>query len=101
MSDELISRARGALRVLRNARDSDVIGCITSSFAAVAYTMRSHHPFTETDWINLDDRACPLRESKAIAERAAEDFIARERGAGVWPCHPVGVSAVLVAGLST
>jgi nucleoside-diphosphate-sugar epimerase len=82
--DELIVPAReGALRVLRAARDAGVRRVVqTSSFAAIGY---GHpplaRPFTESDWT---DPATPglaaYPKSKAVAERAAWDFMAREGG---------------------
>lgn len=80
--DELIVPAReGALRALRHARDCGVKRVVlTSSFAAVGYGHPPRAtPFTEADWTNLDAPGLPAYvKSKAIAERAAWDFIARE-----------------------
>jgi len=82
--DELIIPAReGALRVLRAARDAGVKRVVlTSSFAAIGYGAKGRTaPFTETDW--TDPAAPDLQpyvKSKAIAERAAWDFIAAEGG---------------------
>jgi dihydroflavonol-4-reductase len=82
--NELIIPAReGTLRVLRAARDAGVKrAVVTSSFAAIGYghPPRSR-PFDETDWTNLDGSDVqPYVKSKALAERAAWDFIAREGG---------------------
>jgi nucleoside-diphosphate-sugar epimerase len=84
--DELIVPARdGALRVLRASRDAGVKRVVlTSSFAAIG----SGHPerndvFTEEDWTDPSGAdVMPYTKSKALAERAAWDFIARE-GAGL------------------
>ena len=83
--NEVIAPAReGTLRVLRAARDAGVKRVVlTSSFAAIGYG-HDHmtRPFTESDW--TDPRAKGLSayvKSKAIAERAAWDFIEREGGA--------------------
>jgi nucleoside-diphosphate-sugar epimerase len=82
-ADELIVPAReGALRVLRASRDARVRRVVlTSSFAAVGYGHEPREePFDETSWTNLDADLSPYVRSKAVAERAAWDFIAREGG---------------------
>jgi nucleoside-diphosphate-sugar epimerase len=82
--DELIVPARdGALRVLRAARAAGVKRVVlTSSFAAVGYGHKPQQaPFDEGSW--TDPAAAgiaPYVKSKAVAERAAWDFIAREGG---------------------
>ncbi|MEQ9195590.1 MAG: aldehyde reductase [Parvibaculum sp.] len=94
--NELIVPARdGALRALRAARDAGVKRVVlTSSFAAIGYghPVRKE-PFDETDWTNLDgDDISPYTKSKAVAERAAWDFMAREGGAlELAVVNPVGV----------
>lgn len=81
--NELIVPARdGALRVLKAARDAGVKRVVlTSSFAAVGYG-RHHRDvlYTEEDWTEPAAPNEPYIKSKAIAERAAWDFIAREGG---------------------
>jgi nucleoside-diphosphate-sugar epimerase len=82
--DEVIVPARdGALRVLRAARDAGVQRVVmTSSFAAVGYGHApSDQEFTEKDWTNIDAPLGAYICSKAVAERAAWDFIAAEGGA--------------------
>lgn len=82
--DELIVPAReGALRVLRASRDAGVKRVVlTSSFAAVGYGhLLQDAPFDETVWTNTSARILPYVKSKALAERAAWDFMAREGGA--------------------
>jgi nucleoside-diphosphate-sugar epimerase len=92
--DEVIAPARdGALRVLRQARDA---GCtrvvMTSSFAAVGYSPRPDHEWTEQDWTNPDDDNTAYIRSKAIAERAAWDFVADEGGSlELTTVVPVGI----------
>jgi dihydroflavonol-4-reductase len=83
--NELIVPAReGTLRVLRAARDAGVRRVVvTSSFAAIGY---GHPPtertYTESDWTNTDAPGVTgYVKSKALAERAAWDFIGREGGA--------------------
>jgi nucleoside-diphosphate-sugar epimerase len=82
--DELIVPARdGALRVLRAARDAGVKRVVlTSSFAAVGYGYKPRTaPFDETNWTHLDGAdVAPYTKSKALAERAAWDFIGKEGG---------------------
>lgn len=83
-ADELIVPARdGALRVLRAAQAADVQRFVmTSSVAAVAYGRGCGvHNFTEADWTPDDyPGATPYIRSKAIAERAARAWVAREGG---------------------
>jgi nucleoside-diphosphate-sugar epimerase len=82
--DEVILPARdGALRVLRAARDAKVRRVVlTSSCGAIYYghPLRSA-PFDETSWTRLDGEMSAYVKSKAIAERAAWDFVAAEGGA--------------------
>jgi nucleoside-diphosphate-sugar epimerase len=94
--DELIVPARdGALRVLRAARDAGVKRVVlTSSFAAVGYGYKPQaKPFDETNWTQLEgDDVAPYTKSKALAERAAWDFLVREGGAlELSVVNPVGV----------
>jgi nucleoside-diphosphate-sugar epimerase len=94
--NELIVPARnGALRVLRAARDAGVKRVVlTSSFAAIGYGHKTRTtPFTEEDWTNLKDpNLQPYQKSKAIAERAAWDFVAREGGElQLAVINPVGI----------
>ena len=82
--DELIVPARdGVLRVLKAARDAKVRRVVlTSSCGAVYYGHASQAaPFDETSWTNLDGEMSAYVRSKAIAERAAWDFISTEGGA--------------------
>ena len=80
--DELIVPARdGALRVLRAARDAGVKRTVlTSSFAAVGYSRKPGDDYDETDWTDPADDNTPYVRSKAIAERAAWDFVGAESG---------------------
>lgn len=96
-ADELIVPARdGALRALRAAKAVGVKRFVmTSSVAAIAYGRgRGVHTFTEADWTPADyPGATPYIRSKAIAERAARDWVAKE-GAGIELCT-VNPSVVL------
>ena len=81
--DELIVPAReGALRVLRASRDAGVKRVVlTSSFAAIGYGHEPQTtPFDETDWTNIQADTAAYVKSKALAERAAWNFIAKEGG---------------------
>ena len=83
--DEVIVPARdGALRVLRAARDAGVKRVVlTSSCGAIYYGHPLRQaPFDETSWTNVagGDMSAYVK-SKAIAERAAWDFVAAEGGA--------------------
>ena len=94
--NELIVPAReGTLRVLRAARDAGVKRVVvTSSFAAIGYGHKPQEaPFDETTWTNLEGGyVAPYMKSKAVAERAAWDFMAREGGKlELSVVNPVGV----------
>jgi dihydroflavonol-4-reductase len=82
--DEVIVPARdGALRALRAAKAAGVKRFVmTSSVAAIAYGRgRGVHNFSEADWTPPDyPGAQPYVRSKAIAERAARDWVAQEGG---------------------
>ncbi len=82
--NELIVPAReGALRVLRVARDAGVKRVVlTSSFSAIGYGRAPlNRPFTEEDWTDPTAKGLTAyTKSKALAERAAWDFMAREGG---------------------
>ena len=82
--DEVIVPARdGVLRVLKAARDANVKRVVlTSSCGAVYYGHPPQAaPFDETSWTNIEGEMSAYVKSKAIAERAAWDFIATEGGA--------------------
>ncbi len=82
--DELIVPARdGTLRVLRVARDAGVKRVVfTSSCGAIYYGHPPQRaPFDETSWTNIQGEMSAYVRSKAIAERAAWDFMAAEGGA--------------------
>jgi nucleoside-diphosphate-sugar epimerase len=81
--DELIVPAReGTIRALRAARDAGARRVVlTSSFAAVGYSPKPDAEYTEADWTDPDTPGlAPYPRSKAIAERAAWEFIEREGG---------------------
>lgn len=81
--DEVITPARdGTLRALRAARAGGARRVVlTSSFAAVGYSPKAIRDFDEADWTDPDSPGlAPYPRSKAIAERAAWDFVEREGG---------------------
>jgi nucleoside-diphosphate-sugar epimerase len=81
--DEVVIPAReGALRALRFARDAAVPRVVlTSSFAAIGYSPKPVREYDETDWTSPDTPGLPVYPlSKAVAERAAWDFIETEGG---------------------
>lgn len=98
--DDLIVPAReGTLRVLRAARDAGVQRVVaTSSFAAVGYgRAATERPFTENDWTDLDSDLPAYIRSKALAERAAWDFVEREgNGLQLATVAPVGIFGPVV-----
>ena len=79
--DELIIPAReGTLRVLRAARNANVKRVVlTSSCGAVYYGHPPQKaPFDETSWTIVNGELTAYVKSKALAERAAWDFMSRE-----------------------
>jgi nucleoside-diphosphate-sugar epimerase len=81
--DDLIVAAReGTLRVLRAARAASVRRVVlTSSFAAVGYSAKPVRDYTEQDWTDPDTPGlAPYPRSKAIAERAAWDYLEQHPG---------------------
>jgi nucleoside-diphosphate-sugar epimerase len=94
--DELIIPARkGALRVLRAAKDAGVKRVVmTSSFAAIGYGHKpTDQPFSEKDWTDPSvGNLSAYVKSKTLAELAAWDFIAREGGnLELSVVNPVGI----------
>ena len=93
--DEVIVPARdGVLRVLRAARDAKVQRVVlTSTCGAIYYGHPLREaPFDETSWTNLDGEMSAYVRSKAIAERAAWDFIATEgRALELAAVNPAGI----------
>jgi len=94
--DELIVPARdGVLRVLKASRDAKVKRVVfTSTCGAIYYGHPPQTaPFDETSWTNINggDMSAYVK-SKAIAERAAWDFMAAEGG-------PLELSVINPAGI--
>jgi nucleoside-diphosphate-sugar epimerase len=81
--DELIVPAReGTLRVLAAAHEGGARRVVlTSSFAAVGYSPKPVRDYTEEDWTDPDTPGLPpYPRSKAIAERAAWDYMEQHPG---------------------
>ena len=81
--DEILAPALdGTLRVLRAATEAGARRVVlTSSFAAVGYSPKPIRDYTEEDWTDPDTpglQAYP--RSKALAERAAWEFMLRDGG---------------------
>ena len=100
---ELIRPARdGVLRALRFSRDAGVKRFVmTSSSAAIAYGhVPDRESYTEADWTNPDHPGTPAyTQSKAIAERAARDWIITEgRGRDGTKMEFCTINPVLVCG---
>ena len=93
--DELIIPAReGTLRVLRAARDANVKRVVlTSSCGAVYYGHPPQKaPFDETSWTIANSELTAYVKSKALAERAAWDFMSREgNGLELSVVNPAGI----------
>jgi nucleoside-diphosphate-sugar epimerase len=81
--DDVIAPARdGTLRALRAARDAGARRVVlTSSFAAIGYSPKPVRDYTEEDWTDPDTPGlATYPRSKAIAERAAWDFMESDGG---------------------
>lgn len=66
----------------RAARDHGVrrVVLTSSSFAAVGCSRTGGGAYDESDWTDPADDLTPYIRSKAVAERAAWDFVAAEGG---------------------
>lgn len=104
-ADELVIPARdGALRVLKAAKAAGVKRVVmTSSMAACAYGWgdKRPNPVTEEHWTQLNDlpEVTPYIRSKAVAERAAWDYVAGEgKGLELSVINPVAVLGPVMSG---
>ncbi len=83
-AEEMICPAvEGTLRVLKVARDAEVKRVVmTSSFGAVGFSNKKRNSeTTEADWTDPHEKGLSVYEkSKALAERAAWDFIQHKGG---------------------
>lgn len=98
--DQLIRPAReGTLRVLRAAHRAGVKRVVlTSSFAAIGYGRALKRPYDERDWTDpLAPGLAAYPKSKALAERAAWDFVDGEgQGLELAVVNPVGIFGPLL-----
>ncbi|MFK4246215.1 NAD-dependent epimerase/dehydratase family protein [Micromonospora chokoriensis] len=96
--DEVIRPARdGALRVLRAARETGVRRVVlTSSYAAVGYTVKPDGRYSEADWTNVDDDIPAYHRSKTLAERAAWDYVRENGGVELSVVNPTGIFGPLL-----
>lgn len=82
-NDVIVPAREGALRVLRAAKAAGVRRFVMTSSVVATYYGRAQgaRPFTEADWGDLSRPDVePYYASKAIAERAARDWVASEDG---------------------
>ncbi|WP_374008327.1 NAD-dependent epimerase/dehydratase family protein [Leifsonia sp. LS-T14] len=95
-AQEVVVPARdGSLRVLRAARDAGARRVVlTSSFAAVGYSPKPVREYDETDWTDPETPGLPAYPlSKAVAERAAWDFVGSEgRGLELAVINPTWIA---------
>ena len=94
-NDMILPAVEGTLRVLRASKEAGVKRVVvTSSFAAVGYSHSDPNTLiTEEEWTDPADKTIsPYIRSKALAERAAWDFIEREGGhLELSAVNPVGI----------
>lgn len=98
--DEVIVPARdGALRVLAAARAAAVQRVVmTSSYAAVGYTVKPDGRYDESDWTDPAGDIPAYIRSKTIAERAAWDYVRRHPGLELAVVNPTGIFGPLLDG---
>jgi nucleoside-diphosphate-sugar epimerase len=92
--DELIGPARdGALRVIAAARNAGIPRVVmTSSYAAVGYTVKPDNHYSESDWTDPDTPGLPAyHKSKVLAERAAWDYVNTHVGIELAVINPTGI----------
>ncbi|WP_369243717.1 NAD-dependent epimerase/dehydratase family protein [Streptomyces sp. R41] len=92
--DEIILPARdGALRVISAARKTGVPRVVmTSSYAAVGYTLKPDNHYSEADWTDPDTEGLPAyHKSKVLAERAAWDYVHTHGDIELTVVNPTGI----------
>ncbi|CAK7904786.1 putative NADPH-dependent methylglyoxal reductase Grp2p [[Candida] anglica] len=105
--NELIVPAReGALRVLRLAKKLGVKRVVlTSSYAAVGYGHPNGSNLSEKDWTIVENTGSAYIKSKALAEKAAWNFINSQEGDShpleLVVINPTGILGPIVPGSST
>ncbi|XVV15083.1 NAD-dependent epimerase/dehydratase family protein [Actinoplanes sp. CA-131856] len=96
--DEVVVPARdGALRVLHAARAAEVERVVmTSSYAAIGYTVKPDGHYDESDWTNPADDIPAYIRSKTVAEQAAWDYVQRQGGPELTVVNPTGIFGPLL-----
>ncbi|WP_240999907.1 NAD-dependent epimerase/dehydratase family protein [Streptomyces sp. Tu 4128] len=92
--EEVVLPARdGALRVISAARDAGVPRVVmTSSYAAVGYTVKPDNHYSEADWTDPGTEGLPAyHKSKVLAERAAWDYVRARGGIELTVINPTGI----------
>ncbi|MFD5572817.1 NAD-dependent epimerase/dehydratase family protein [Streptomyces cadmiisoli] len=92
--DELVLPARdGALRVIAAAREAGVPRVVmTSSYAAVGYTVKPDNDYSEADWTDPDTEGLPAyHKSKVLAERAAWEYVRAQGDIELAVINPTGI----------
>ncbi|MFI9486129.1 SDR family oxidoreductase [Promicromonospora sp. NPDC052451] len=92
--EELIRPARdGALRVIAAARRAGVPRVVmTSSYAAVGYTLKPDDHYSELDWTDPQTPGLPAyHRSKVLAERAAWDDVQAHGDIELTVINPTGI----------
>jgi dihydroflavonol-4-reductase len=91
--DVILPARDGTLRVLAAARGAGVPRVVmTSSYAAVGYTLTPDDRYTEDDWTDPDTEGLPAyHRSKVLAERAAWDYVRTHTDIELAVVNPTGI----------
>lgn len=92
--DEVVLPARdGALRVITAARSAGIPRVVmTSSYAAVGYTMTPDDHYTEENWTDPETPGLPAyHKSKILAEAAAWDYVRTHGDIELVVINPTGI----------
>jgi nucleoside-diphosphate-sugar epimerase len=97
--DEVVVPARdGALRVLAASRAAGVERVVlTSSYAAVGYTVKPGAYYDESDWTDPAGDLPAYIRSKVVAERAAWDYVRDQGGPELTVVNPTGIFGPLLS----
>ncbi|WP_431969101.1 SDR family oxidoreductase [Actinacidiphila sp. bgisy160] len=92
--DEIVLPARdGALRVITAARSAGIPRVVmTSSYAAIGYTMTPDDHYTEENWTDPETPGLPAyHKSKIVAETAAWDYVRTHGDIELVVINPTGI----------
>lgn len=92
--DDVILPARdGTLRVLSAAGKVGIPRVVmTSSYAAIGYTVKPDNHYSEADWTDPDTKGLPAyHKSKVLAERAAWDYTRTHGDIDLAVINPTGI----------